>query len=137
MYKWPHGRVIRIVCLILILLVAGDLGYNGAYAKIFAAVTNRAATDHVQQLIIGGVFAAVTLAVALGGLVLVGFHHRAVDFLINVEHEMKVVEWPAFNQLLYSTVIISITMALVGGLILGVDVVTHWLLFKELFAEGG
>jgi preprotein translocase SecE subunit len=138
MYKWPQGRVIRIVCLILILLIAGDLGYNGAYANLAVGLgANSEGGDHVQKLAFGGLFAAVTLGLVIAGLVVVGFHQRAVDFLINVEHEMKLVEWPPLNSLLYSTLIIAITMAVVGGLIMGVDFVVHKVLFTIVFSERG
>ncbi len=137
MYKWPHGRIIRIACLILILLIAGDLGYNGAYANLVVGLGNSDASDHIQKIAFGGMFAAVTLGLVIAGVVVVGFNHRTVDFLINVEQEMKQVEWPTRTSLLYSTVIISITMAVVGGLIMGVDFVVHQVLFNYIFTERG
>jgi preprotein translocase SecE subunit len=137
MYKWPHGRVIRIICLILILMMAADLGYNGAFSRFYVAHDNPTAKDHLQQMILGGVFAAIALGVVIAGLVLVGFQKRAVEFLIDVEHEMEVVEWPKPGPLFRQTLIIAITMAVLSLLIFGVDFANHWVLFDLLFNPGG
>ena len=136
MYKWPHGRVIRIICLILILMMAADLGYNGAFSKIYATLHKTDAKDHLQQLLVGGVFAAVAVGVMVAGLVMVGFHKRAVQFLIDVEHEMTLVEWPKGYPLVVQTFIIAVAMAVLSALIFGVDLLNHMLLFDLLFSGG-
>jgi preprotein translocase SecE subunit len=136
MYKWPQGRVIRTICLILALVVAADLGYTGAYAK-WAAANDAAQTDgHLRQLILAGIFAAASLAALIAGLIAAGFHPKSVDFLIEVEQEMVKVEWPKPNTLVRSTVVIAIAMCALAAIILGVDAINHWLLFDVIFKMG-
>jgi preprotein translocase SecE subunit len=52
-----------------------------------------------------------------------GFHHKAVEFLIEVEQEMVKVEWPKANVLVRSTLIIAVAIVVMAVLILGVDTV--------------
>jgi preprotein translocase SecE subunit len=117
MYKWPQGRVIRTICLLLLLLVVTDLGYNGAYGPLDTWATD----GSTKQLVFGLFFAVMALAVLVAGIVAVGFHHLAVDFLIEVEQEMVKVEWPAGNVLVRSTIIIAIATVILAVLILAVD----------------
>ncbi len=137
MYKWPQGRVIRTICLLLVLGIAADLGFNGAYGPIASWLQD----ENSKQLAVGIFFALATVAALVAGIVLVGFKPMSVDFLIEVEQEMVKVEWPTSNVLVRSTIIIAIATAVVGGIIYGVDVVNYhlfmnWLpdLFHRLFA---
>jgi preprotein translocase SecE subunit len=136
MYKWPQGRVIRTICLILALVVAADLGYTGAYANIVTSMDPSQQEGHLRALVLGIVFVAASLTALIGGLVAAGFHPRAVDFLIEVEQEMVRVEWPQANALVRSTVVIAIAMCVLAAVILGVDALNHWLLFKVIFSMG-
>ena len=117
MYKWPQGRVIRTICLILSLIVAADLGYTGAYAKITASLDPQNATAQMRQLVLGVVFAVASAVALIGGIVAAGFHHKAVEFLIEVEQEMVKVEWPQPNTLVRSTLVIALAIAVLAGLI--------------------
>lgn len=135
MYKWPQGRVIRTICLIIALVIAADLGYTGAYAK-WAAATSEGGMQ-LRQVILGSVFAAAALAALIAGLVAAGFHKRSVEFLIEVEQEMVRVEWPKANQLVRATIIIAIAMCVLAFIIFGVDIVNHWLLYDVIFKLGG
>jgi preprotein translocase SecE subunit len=119
MYKWPQGRVIRTICLLLTLLVVADLGYHGVWANFGASDT----TSQNKQMILGGFFAVLCLGALVGGLVAAGFHPKAVDFLIEVELEMTKVEWPKGGNLVRSTLIIAVAIAIMAVLILGVDFV--------------
>jgi preprotein translocase SecE subunit len=137
MYKWPQGRLIRIICLILSLLIAADLGYTGAYAK-FAAVSGQSSSDHGQlrMIVLGSIFAVASATALIGGIIAAGFHKRAVQFLIDVEHEMTLVEWPTMRVLFRSTLVIAIVMVVLAAVIVGVDIVNHYLLFNVLFTLG-
>jgi len=137
MYKWPQGRLIRIICLIVSLLIAADLGYTGAYAK-FATVGQSSTGTHADGriIVVGSIFAAAAAFALIGGIVAAGFHKRAVDFLIAVEHEMTLVEWPTLKTLVRSTIVIAIVMVLLALIIFGVDALNHWLLFNVLFTLG-
>ena len=121
MYKWPQGRIVRIVCLLLTALVTFDLAYNGAYGPLTAG-------EGTKQLVVGIVFCVLAFAALISGLVAAGFHHRAVDFLIEVEQEMVRVEWPATNALIRSTLIIAVAIAVMAVMILGVDALNLYFL---------
>jgi len=116
MYKWPQGRIVRIVCLLLTALVAFDLAYNGAYGPLTAG-------EGTKQFVVGIVFCALAFVAFVSGLVAAGFHPRAVDFLIEVEQEMVRVEWPTTSVLIRSTLIIAVAIAVMAVIILGVDLV--------------
>lgn len=125
MYKWPQGRIVRIVCFALTALVTFDLAYNGAYGPLTAG-------ESTKQFIVGIVFCVLALVAFVSGLVAAGFHPKAVDFLIEVEQEMVRVEWPTTNVLIRSTIIIAIAIAVMAVVILGVDSMNyHFLEFAR------
>jgi preprotein translocase SecE subunit len=129
MYKWPQGRVIRIICLLLTAVVAADLAYNGAYGPFNYYLSIGAGGEGAtKNLIMGSVFAVLALAALISGLVSAGFHSRAVDFLIEVEQEMVRVEWPTFPVLVRSTLIIAVAIVVMAVLIVGVDFVNFYFL---------
>lgn len=115
MYKWPQGRVIRIVCLILSAIVVADLMYHGAYGKFEAYRTAADQTAGMRQLILAIFFTVVGAATAIASIVAVGFHKIAVDFLIDVEYEMTKVEWPKPDTLWKSTLVIGLTIIIMAA----------------------
>ena len=122
MYKWPQGRVIRTICLLLTLIVVADLGYNGAYGPYnFYLTAGAGAEGATRQLVIGVLFTVLALGAFGAGLISIGFHQRAVDFLIEVEQEMVRVEWPTTPVLIRSTLIIAVAIVVMALLIIGVD----------------
>lgn len=135
MYLWPQGRVIRTISLILVLLIAADLVKNGAYGPIANALDPQT-HERTRQMVVGSIFALLALAALVAGLIAIGFHKRSVEFLIDVEREMKIVEWPSWNQLWRATLTIAIAMGALSLLIFGVDAFNHWLLYDKLFLHG-
>jgi len=129
MYKWPQGRVIRTVCLLLLALIVTDLAYNGAYGPLALGF---GADGSTKQIVLGSFFATLALASLVIGLVAIGFHHNAVEFLIEVEQEMTKVEWPTRANLIRSTIVIFIATALLAGLIFTVDLVNYNFVLKWL-----
>ncbi len=122
MYKWPQGRVIRMICLLATLAIAADLGYD-AYNR-FDVYLNPG-TDLVpwQTLAIAIIAGVLALGALIGGIVAIGFLPKSVDFLIEVEQEMVRVTWPTTRVLIQSTawiaimvVVLSIGIFLVDGL---------------------
>jgi preprotein translocase SecE subunit len=120
MYKWPQGRIIRTICLIVALIVAVDLGYNGAYARL--SVYAEEGTGW-RQLMIGSIYAAAALAALISGLVLAGLKPATVDFLIEVEQEMTRVTWPKPNELVQRTLWIAVMIVVLAGGIFAVDLI--------------
>lgn len=129
MYKWPHGRLIRVLCMILALIVCADMAYNGAYGRFSAYLEGverirlggSGAQRPTAQLVQGVIFSLLAAVALFGGLFAAGFHKKAVDFLIEVEQEMLKVEWPKGDTLWKSTMVIAITIAVLGGVIFAAD----------------
>lgn len=130
MYKWPQGRVIRTIGFLLALLICADLAYNGAWGRFAAYQSATEAAAGTRQLILAGIFGAMTLAAAIAALVGIGFHKKAVEFLIEVEQEMVKVEWPKWDSLWRSTLIIAIAVAVLAAIIFGIDGLLLWTLNK-------
>jgi len=131
MYKWPQGRVIRTIALILALLVAGDLAWNGASGEL-NVYFDGAEAGKLKHLILGLFHVALALGVLITAVVLVGFRQQTVDFLIEVEQEMQKVEWPKGNVLMRATSVIAIAVVVLSVLILGVDAVAQPLIYTWL-----
>jgi preprotein translocase SecE subunit len=116
---------------ILCALIAVDLGWTGAWGRLGAYF----AADGVgarAQLVLGIIYAVLALAAIIAGLIAIGFHHRAVDFLIEVEQEMTKVEWPKTNHLVQATLVIAVAITILTLVILGVDLINASLLDKLL-----
>ena len=128
MYKWPQGRVIRIVCLILSAIVVADLVYHGAYGQFAAWQTAADQSAGFRQLILAIFFTLASTATAIAAVVAVGFHKVAVDFLIDVEFEMTKVEWPKVDSLWKSTLVIALTILIMAATIFLAD----WLILTVL-----
>jgi preprotein translocase SecE subunit len=136
MYKWPQGRVIRTICLLLLAAIAVDFGCE-AWGHLYVWLNPTLETSPVRQLILGCLSGTLGLAVLLGGLVAVGFHHRAVDFLIEVEQEMVRVTWPPTRALINSTIWIAVMIAILALFILAIDtLVYNYVISKFLGGEG-
>ncbi len=135
MYKWPQGRVIRTIGFILAALICADLAYNGGYGRFAAYQSATEAAAGTRQLILAAIFGALTAAAALVAVIGIGFHRKAVDFLIEVEQEMTKVEWPKWDSLWRSTLIIAVAVVILAMVIFGIDGVILWTLNK-LFSLG-
>lgn len=133
MYKWPQGKMIRVIALILVLVIAADLGYSGAWGQLGTYVPGESS---LSLLIVGCVYAALTLSVLIAGVVMVGFRHKSVDFLIEVEAEMARITWPTQSELVRSTVVIAIMIVILGLTIVLVDWFNLQILFKALYGGG-
>jgi preprotein translocase SecE subunit len=120
MYKWPQGRVIRTICLVMVLIIAGDLGWD-AFNRfdVYFNPTGEAASWRV--LLAASISMLATLVVLIGGLISIGFKHAHVDFLIEVEQEMVRVTWPSGRQLVQSTIWIAIMIVILTVGIFAVD----------------
>jgi preprotein translocase SecE subunit len=120
MYRWPQGRIVRLVALALVLLVAIDLAINGAW-RGFGTASEAVGAAATRQTIYGVIFTVLSVGVFAVGLWMVGFWKRSVDFLIDIDGEMGRVEWPTWPVLWKTTLVVAIVMVLLGLLIVGVD----------------
>jgi preprotein translocase SecE subunit len=121
MYRWPQGRIVRLVALALVVLVVLDLAFNGAWRGFGTAAEATKADEALRQTIWGSVFTALAVAAFAVGVWMVGFWKRSVDFLIDVDGEMGRVEWPTWPVLWRTTLVVAIVMVILGLLIIGVD----------------
>lgn len=137
MYKWPKGQLIRIVVLILVLVIASDLAWNGARASLVNYYDDTsAASGHIRQAIFGYTYAVLALAALVAGVIAAGFHPVGVDFLIEVEQEMIRVTWPTRSELTRSTVVIAIMIVVLGLSIFAVDWFNLKVLFEAIYGSG-
>lgn len=126
LYRWPQGRIIRIIVLIAVLLISFDLGM-GAWGQYSAWVdaSDRDASNLVYMGLLGGI-AAVVLIV---GVTAVAFHAKSAQFLIEVEQEMSKVTWPSRADLVRSTVLIALLAVVLAVVIAGVDLLNYSLVY--------
>lgn len=137
MYKWPQGRVIRVICLITVAVIAADFAWNGAYKGFGAAASSADQAAHVRQLVQGSFFALCSLGALIAGVVMVGFLPRSVDFLVEVESEMTRVEWPEPGSLVRTTLVVGLVLVVVAIAVLAVDGVYYFFINKGLPALKG
>lgn len=137
MYKWPQGRVIRTVALVLILVIAADLAWNGARASLVTYYDDTSAAGGLlRQAVFGYLYAGLALAVLVAGVIAAGFHRVAVDFLIEVEQEMVRVTWPSRSELWRSTAVIAVMIVVLGVSIFAVDWFNLKVLFEAIYGSG-
>jgi preprotein translocase SecE subunit len=134
MYKWPQGRVIRTIALVLVVVIALDLAYNGAWASLVPDYPD--AKPQLRQAGFGYIYSALALGTLAAGVLAAGFHRLAVDFLIEVEQEMTRVTWPTGNELIRSTAVIAVMIVVLGASILAVDWFNLEILFKAIYGSG-
>jgi preprotein translocase SecE subunit len=134
MYKWPQGRVIRTISMILALVIAADLGINGAWANL-GTYLDRSGGRSLSLLIVGVIYAVLTAIALIGGLIAIGFKPASVDFLIEVEQEMTRVTWPTSNELIRSTAVIALMIVVLGIGIFVVDWFNLRVLFEALYGS--
>lgn len=127
MYKWPQGRVIRTVCLLLILVISADLGWD-AYNHFDTYFNPTGESANWRVLVPACISTLATLVILIGGIVAVGFKHVAVDFLIEVEQEMVRVTWPTPRNLVQSTIWIAVMIVILTAGIFAVDSVNFKIL---------
>ncbi len=145
MYKWPQGRVIRVISFLLCVAIAADLGWNGS-AKLYVFFTEgmdpgSAENAHKgffdsakwQQLAPGTIFALAALFALVGGAIAIFVKHSTVDFLIEVEQEMTRVTWPSINDLVRHTLFIAVMIAVLASAIFVVDTFNYKVVVENLF----
>jgi preprotein translocase SecE subunit len=135
MYKWPQGRIIRTICILATLAIAVDLGIE-AYTRFNTYFTPSATPVDWHYLAIACVAGVLSLAVLIAGLVAVGFKHRSVDFLIEVEQEMTRVTWPTGRALVQSTIWIAVMVVILTAVIFAWDYVALTYVINPIITPG-
>jgi preprotein translocase subunit SecE len=129
LYRWPQGRIIRVIFLIAVVLVASDFGFN-AYGQYSAwSTAEEQDWSNLVYMSILGVLGAVIL---VAGVAMIGFVPKAAQFLIEVEQEMSKVTWPSRSDLIRSTILIALLAVILALLIAGVDLLNYWLVYNQI-----
>ncbi len=128
LYRWPQGRIIRTITIVIAVLIAFDLG-RSSYEQWSGYIGDRA----VPFLIYGILLGVLALGVLISGIALAGFHPRSAQFLIDVEREMVKVDWPNRQNVLRSTVVIAIMTVILSVFIFLVDIMNKALVYDGLF----
>lgn len=84
-----------------------------------------------EGLTVGLIIAVlVFLAGCLGVYLFVVNHKRLADFLIDVEAEMHRVSWPQKHEFIGSSIVVFVSIAIIGSFITIVDIVFRTVLLK-------
>ena len=120
MYKWPQGKIVRMIVLVVSVLVAVDLGYGayGAYAAGFTGEDDAMVWSTVVKF---ALYALVGLSVLIIGLGSALFSEKSGNFLIEVEQEATRVTLPQRQELVRSTIIIAIGTIIMALVLFVVD----------------
>ena len=132
LYKWPQGRILRIIMLIAVLLITWDLGWSG-YGQYSAWAT--ADEPDTSNLIYMGLLGTMSAVAFFVGLAMVGFVPRTAQFLIEVEQEMAKVNWPSRADLIRSTILIAILAVVLALLIVVIDLFNNKLIYEWILGE--
>ncbi len=136
MYKWPQGKIVRMIILILAVLMAVDLGWS-AFSEFDAGLYNTEEESIVWFRVIKfAVYGVVGLIVLIWGLRSALFNERNAQFLIEVEQETAKVTMPSKQEILRSTIIIAIGTIIMAFVLFLVDTINVWLL-DQVHALGG
>lgn len=133
LYRWPQGRVIRTIFLVLCAAIAVDLVWQGAIGQ-YQAWTREGGTTSLAGAIVFGLLAAVSL---FGGIAAIGFVPKTATFLIEVEREMAQVTWPGRKEIVRATIMISIMTVVLAVFIFVVDALLKVGVYDGLFTLGG
>lgn len=129
MYKWPQGKVIRMIVLVLALAAAGDLGY-AAYVESSLGFVNAepaegASAIYWNRIAKCSLYGIVALALLFYGLTSTLFNAKRAQFLIEVEQEAAKVTLPKRSDLVRSTIIISIGTVIMAVVLFVVDLLNQ------------
>lgn len=129
LYRWPQGRIMRVIVLVAVLLMALDLGLHawGQY-NAWATATDRDATNLIYMGLLGG-FGAIVLVY---GVLAVAVLPKPAQFLIEVEQEMARVTWPSRTDLIRSTILIALLSVILAVIIAIVDLFNYWLVYTNI-----
>ena len=127
MYKWPQGKIVRMIVLVLAVLVAVDLGW-GAYGEIDAGLMGEGDVIVWSRVVKLALFGIVGLGVLIYGLRSALFNERNASFLIEVEQEAAKVTLPSRQEIVRSTIIIAIGTVIMAMVLLLVDLINGQIL---------
>lgn len=122
-HLWPQGRIVRICVIALGVILAADLA-TGAVSG-FQNAHELEGSGARRQLILGGLYAILSLGALLVGLISAGPHKRAVAFLIEVQDEMTKVEWPKLGDLWRRTLVVALAIVVIAGVVLITDLALY------------
>jgi preprotein translocase SecE subunit len=132
LYRWPQGRVIRTIFVVLAVAIAVDLVWQGVLGQ-YAAWQREGTTTALAGAIVFGLLAAV---VFFGGIAAIGFVPKTATFFIEVEQEMAKVTWPGRTEIVRATIMITIMTIILATFIFLVDALLKAGVYDGLFQLG-
>ena len=132
LYRWPQGRVLRTIFVVLAVAIAVDLVWHGVLGQ-YEAYSRDGHTTALVGTILFGVLAAV---VFIGGIAAIGFVPKTAGFLIEVEREMAQVTWPGRSDIVRATIMITIMTVILAAFIFVIDYLLKMGVYDGLFQLG-
>ncbi|TVR45571.1 MAG: preprotein translocase subunit SecE [Planctomycetota bacterium] len=129
LYRWPQGRILRVIVLVAVILMALDLGL-GAWGQYSAWAT--ATERDLSNLIYMGLLGSLGAIILIYGVLAVVVLPKPAQFLIEVEQEMARVTWPSRADLIRSTILIALLSVILAVVIAVVDLFNYWLVYTNI-----
>ena len=131
-YRWPQGRILRIIAVIAVILMALDLGL-GAWGQYVAweSTPEPDASNLVYMALLGGIGAVIFVV----GIAMILFVEKTAQFLIEVEQEMTKVTWPSRTDIIRSTIMIAILAVVLAAIIALLDIINYKLIYQNFIGR--
>ncbi len=137
MYKWPQGKIVRMLVLILSVAVSIDLGiwaYSEYEAGLIGSEDDAIIWFRGIKLVVYGVVGLIVLVYGVRSAL---FSAKNAQFLIEVEQETAKVTLPRRQEIIRSTVIIAFGTVIMAFVLFVVDYINVWLLDQVHTLGGG
>jgi len=133
LYRWPQGRVLRTIFVVLAVAITVDLVWHGVVGFY------QAYRDEGSGMALAGtiVFSVLAVVVFFGGIAAIGFIPKTASFLIEVEREMAQVTWPGRSDIVRATIMITIMTVILAAFIFVVDYLLKMGVYDGLFQLRG
>jgi len=99
-------------------VVAALLGTWAAHQMYYTLLGASMPVRIIGTAVVGGLFVGAPLYLVL-------FHHQVVDILIETQQEMRKVAWSSRSEVIGSTVVVLVTVAMLAVFILLMDLVVR------------
>ncbi|TVR11064.1 MAG: preprotein translocase subunit SecE [Planctomycetota bacterium] len=135
LYRWPQGRILRIIMVIAVILVTVDLGMAG-WGQYEAWQSGTDGEIESSSLVYASILGSLAAIAFIAGLIMVLFAPKSAQFLIEVEQEMTKVNWPSRVDLIRSTILITVMAVVLAALIALIDIVNFFIVHTTIIGGG-